>query len=243
MKKLVRGVLQFRRTRLESYRREFAHLALGQKPDSLFIACGDSRVVPNTFASCDPGDLFVVRNVGNIVTPAEGPDGRFLESSEAAAIQFALGTLGVRDIIVCGHSSCGAMNTLRRERDEPGSCDCSSVSHWLQYARPLLTCKVGPELEGMSPKLSEVDALSQRNVLLQIEHLKTHGIVRARLAEGILRIHAWWFDLQNADVHVYDVREKAFRLLDETSAAAVLEEGGIQGVSYADRFFLGATST
>src|SRR6185503_9590880 len=112
MRKLIEGIVAFRRGLRPGYRETFARLALGQKPDCLFIACSDSRVVPNLFASTEPGDLFVVRNVGNLVPPS-GPAGITIgDAAEAAAIEYAVGTLGVRDIVVCGHSSCGAMRTL-----------------------------------------------------------------------------------------------------------------------------------
>src|SRR5260221_6050909 len=109
MKKLVKGIIDFRRKGLPGYREKFGHLALGQSPDTLFIACSDSRVVPNTFASADPGDLFVIRNVGNLIAPADPSGLSPSDESEGAAIEFAVLTLGVRDIIVCGHSECGAM--------------------------------------------------------------------------------------------------------------------------------------
>src|ERR1044071_2187850 len=106
MKKLIQGIMEFRRTRRQSMRETFAKLALGQNPDCLFIACSDSRVAANVFASTDPGDLFVVRNLGNIMPPF--PDG----GSTVAALQFALERLEVCHIIVCGHSDCGAMHAL-----------------------------------------------------------------------------------------------------------------------------------
>src|SRR5687768_8428317 len=116
MKKLIQGIVEFRRNMRTGYREVFAKLALGQAPDALLVACSDSRVVPNLFASADPGDLFVIRNVGNFVPP--GGDGRSRnDSSEAAAIEFALSKLQVADIIVCGHSECGAMQALLAGRD------------------------------------------------------------------------------------------------------------------------------
>src|ERR1700684_476586 len=112
MRKLVKGIVEFRQKRLPSYREKFARLALGQSPDTLFIACSDSRVVPNLFASSDPGDLFVIRNVGNLI-PICGEEGHsHSDESEAAAIEFALLNLPVAEIIVCGHSECGAMHSL-----------------------------------------------------------------------------------------------------------------------------------
>src|SRR6266849_3687264 len=118
MRKLVQGIVEFRRSRRPDYAETFSRLALRQKPDALYIACSDSRVAINVFASTEPGDLFVVRNPGNIVSPA-APDGLSVgDESEAAAIEFAVGQLEVRDIIVCGHSSCGAMSALLRGRED-----------------------------------------------------------------------------------------------------------------------------
>src|SRR5437762_13780632 len=125
MRKLLQGIVDFRNRVRPVARETFARLALGQKPDVLFIACSDSRVAINVFASTEPGDLFVVRNPGNIVSPA-APDGLSVgDESDAAAIEFAVGLLEVRDIIVCGHSSCGAMSGLLQGREsEIGRASC-----------------------------------------------------------------------------------------------------------------------
>src|SRR5436305_14266568 len=109
MRKLVRGIVDFSNRVRPTARQNLAGLALGQNPDALFIACSDSRVAVNVFASTEPGDLFVVRNPGNIVSPAAADGLSVADDSEAAAIEFAVLQLAGRDIIVCGHSSCGAM--------------------------------------------------------------------------------------------------------------------------------------
>src|SRR6266478_4438632 len=112
MRKLVRGIVDFRNRVRPIARATFARLALGQKPDVLFIACSDSRVAVNVFASTEPGDLFVIRNPGNLIAPC-GKDGRSVnDDAEAAAIEFATLVLNVADVIVCGHSECGAMRML-----------------------------------------------------------------------------------------------------------------------------------
>src|SRR3984885_10816693 len=119
MKKLVNGIVEFRKNLLPEYRQKFAKLAVEQKPDALFICCSDSRVAPNVFASTNPGDLFVIRNVGNIIPPCAGSDGHSVaDESEAAAIEFAIKNLNVSDIIVCGHSECGAMQALIKGREK-----------------------------------------------------------------------------------------------------------------------------
>src|SRR5260370_42473558 len=106
MKKLIKGIMEFRSARREAVRETFGRLALGQNPDCLFIACSDSRVAANVFASTDPGDLFVVRNLGNIMPPF--PD----RGSAVAALEVALESLQVKHIVVCGHSDCGAMREV-----------------------------------------------------------------------------------------------------------------------------------
>lgn len=130
MKKLIKGIVDFRTKLQPSYKETFARLALGQSPDALFIGCSDSRVAVNVFASTDPGDLFVVRNVGNLVPPC-GSDGQSTaDESEAAAIEFALDTLNVSYIIICGHSECGAMQALANGRSKVKS---QNLRSWLRH--------------------------------------------------------------------------------------------------------------
>src|SRR5256712_990046 len=131
MRKLVQGIVDFRRKRRPDYAETFSRLALRQKPDALYISCSDSRVQANVFASTEPGDLFVVRNPGNLVSPA-GPDGRSVaDESEAAAIEFGLDVLEVRDIIVCGHSGCGVMAALEHGRE---NVRWPHLRSWMRHA-------------------------------------------------------------------------------------------------------------
>src|SRR3954469_3384388 len=131
MRKLVQGIVDFRNRVRPVARETFARLALGQSPDALFIACSDSRVAVNVFASTEPGDLFVVRNPGNIVSPAAADGLSVADDSEAAAIEFAVLQLPVKDIIVCGHSSCGAIAPLVRGRQ---SVSAPPLRSWLRHA-------------------------------------------------------------------------------------------------------------
>ncbi len=211
MKKLLRGIAEFRKTRRPEYAETFARLALGQKPDALFLACSDSRVVPNLFASTEPGDLFVVRNVGNMIAPC-GDDGRSTgDDSEAAAIEFAIGTLGVADVIICGHSKCGAMHALYSGNPMP---DAPHVERWLRHGRAALDRLNDDGL--LSPDLPPHDRLSQLNVLVQLEHLRTYPVVRRALAEGRIRLHAWWFDIERVDVRAFDADKRVYVLLGES---------------------------
>jgi carbonic anhydrase len=194
MKKLLDGIRDFHARVRPDYRERFAHLALGQAPDCLFVACSDSRVVPNLFASTDPGDLFVVRNVGNVVPPDSAGAADRGYGSAGAAVEFAIGRLGVRDIVVCGHSSCGAMAAALG--DPPP--DAPHLSRWLRQVRPSRD-RLAHE-QGIDPDLPDADRLSQAHVLQQVEHLRSYRVVRRRLDDGAIRLHAWWFDLAAAQV-------------------------------------------
>jgi len=218
MKKLIQGIVDFRRNVRPGYREVFAKLALGQAPDALLIACSDSRVVPNLFASADPGDLFVIRNIGNLV-PLAGDDGRsWNDSSEAAAIEFALSKLQVTDIIICGHSECGAMQVLLTGRD---TVEPFHLRSWLRHG--------GEALEDFSrnqapdTSLAPHNQLSQLNVLRQIGHLKSYPLVRERVEAEQLRLHGWWFELKNADVYAYEDDVGRFVLIDDKEAERLLK--------------------
>lgn len=215
MKKLIQGIVDFRKNLTEESRNLFAKLALGQKPDALFIACSDSRVVPNLFASTNPGDLFVLRNIGNLIPPASSS---LQDSSAAAIIEFSLSSLSVADIIVCGHSECGAMQALARGID---SSSCPHLGCWLKHGEESLN-KVRRGFT-INPSLSEHNQISQVNVLQQIEHIKSYPSVRDRLEKKELRIHGWWFDIARADVYCYEKDLNQFILIDEQEAKIILE--------------------
>jgi carbonic anhydrase len=217
MKKLLQGIVEFRRNALPGYREKFARLALGQSPDALLIACSDSRVVPNIFASADPGDLFVVRNVGNLIAPAAADGHSRKDASDVAAIEFAVQHLNVADVIVCGHSECGAMQALLQGRH---SLEPFHLRYWLRHADDAVTRL--ERAEAPDPTLAPHNQLSQLNVLTQLRHLCTYPFIRDRVDSGRLRLHAWWFELQTADVYAYDESVKRFVIIDEPHAAALL---------------------
>lgn len=216
MKKLIQGIVDFRQGLTEESRALFAKLALGQKPDSLFIGCCDSRVVPNLFASTNPGDLFVVRNIGNLMPPAGAVS---QDTSAPAALEFAIFSLQVADIIVCGHSECGAMQTLANGLDN--STCCPNIHAWLKHGEAALE-KVNQGLV-ITPHLSRHNQISQANVLQQVEHIKSYPFVRERLENHTLRIHGWWFDIAHADVYCYETSLHQFVLIDEQEGRAILE--------------------
>ena len=216
MKKLIEGILDFRRKLLVDYREKYAHLALGQYPDTLFIACSDSRVVPNLFASTNPGDLFVIRNVGNLVPPIEPAtrDG----FAEAAAIEFALTNLPISEIVVCGHSECAAMKVVL---EGEGKVQSANLKTWLKNCDVLLGLEKGALVT--PPNLAPQNVLSQLNVLHQIKHLKTYPLIQEKLKSSQLNIHGWYFDIATGDVYSYEEQFNQFVLMDEKEAERVLK--------------------
>jgi carbonic anhydrase len=220
VRKLVEGIIEFRRNVQKDYRDAFGGLAAGnQTPDTLFIACSDSRVVPNTFASTNPGDLFVLRNVGNIVPPCGKHGMSSSDESEAAALEFSIENLNVADVVVCGHSECGAMRALISDRQR---VPLPNLKSWLRHSdEALVRLKNGGPLDNLWP---EHNQLSQLNVLLQMEHIKSYPMVKKRIAEGKLAVHGWWFDIAKAEVYVYEDSERRFVLIDEEQAERMLAQ-------------------
>jgi len=217
MKKLIQGIVDFRQTLTDESRALFAKLALGQKPDTLFIACSDSRVVPNLFASTNPGDLFVLRNIGNLVPPVSCVD----DASVSAALEFSIFSLNISDIVICGHSECGAMIGISKGID---SLSCPHLECWLKHGQEALNkVKNGVILD---PSLSEHNQVSQANVLLQMEHVASYPFVRERLEKKQLRLHGWWFDIAHANVYCYEQSANRFILIDEKEAKLILDRLG-----------------
>ncbi|MBI2711719.1 MAG: carbonic anhydrase [Bdellovibrio sp.] len=215
MKKLLNGIVEFRKNTQPEYREKFAKLALGQSPDTLFVACSDSRVVPNVFASTDPGDLFVVRNVGNLI-PLCGEGGHSTaDESEAAALEFALLKLDVSHIVICGHSECGAMHAIHHGREKVGPPNLRS---WLRHGDSRKKVDLINSL-GLDP----VNFRSQTNVLEQLEHLKSYPFLAERIAQNRTKVHGWWFELKTANVYAYEEAEKRFILIDEEEAQRIRE--------------------
>lgn len=205
MKKLINGILHFRETRRDALTDTFAKLALGQKPDALFIACSDSRMAVNVFASSDPGDLFVLRNVGNLAPPFGHPGG----TGTAAAVDYAVDILRVRDIIVCGHSDCGAIAALCRGRD---ALPEGPLKEWLD---------VGAGGKALDSDPAEA---SRRNVLLQLEHLRGYASVARAIEERDLRLHGMWFDIRHVDVLYFDDAAGEWSVLDRAEGERILAQ-------------------
>jgi carbonic anhydrase len=244
MKKLLHGILNFRNNISDERREHFARLAQGQSPDALLIACSDSRVAPNVFASTDPGDVFVTRNVGNIVPPyVEGPA---FHAAVMAGVEFAVSVLKVSDVVVCGHSGCGAMIALHGGLDQVAS---PGIRAWLTHASPAAERLMDAALESIplerrhdgalvsqlgrhwwnfrgNQGLTPVDRLSQISVLVQLEHLLTIPLLREAVEANRIRLHGWWFDIGNAELSAWDLEANQFAPLDEPHVRRVLARIG-----------------
>jgi carbonic anhydrase len=195
--RILKGLSRFQKRVYPKHRDLFQKLALGQRPEALFITCADSRIDPSMLMQTKPGELFICRVIGNIVPPYPDAIG-----GVSATIEYAVGVLGVPDVIVCGHTDCGVMKgVLNPEPLEP----LASVSAWLHYAEPARQA-VGQTHTGSQVLL----AVTERNIVEQLGNLRTHPSVKARLEQGDLRLHGWLYDLGEGTVAAYDAEREAF---------------------------------
>src|SRR5688572_13602836 len=190
MEKLIQGLHHFQTNIFSSHRQLFERLAREQKPETLFITCSDSRINPNLVTQTDPGELFILRNAGNIVPRADVAPG-----GEAATIEYAVAALGVKDIILCGHSHCGAMIGLLQPETV---AHLPLVTAWLSHAEATRRIVVEHyrHLEGSALLTAAVE----ENVLVQLENLRTHPAVESALARGELSLHGWVYKFETGEV-------------------------------------------
>lgn len=201
--RLSDGVRTFRTTEFPKRQQQFAELATGQAPHTLFITCSDSRIDPSLITQSEPGEIFVIRNAGNLVPAhAEEPAG-----GEAATLEYAVVALGVRDIVVCGHSHCGAMAGLLA----PASLqNLPGVASWLRHAEPTR------ERVQAAPHATEGRDAVRVNVAVQIEHLRSYAFVREAEAEGKLALHGWVYVFESGEILQLQADGTFSPLLDPT---------------------------
>ncbi|MFC7308405.1 bifunctional SulP family inorganic anion transporter/carbonic anhydrase [Streptomyces monticola] len=215
-RQLADGISSFQRNTAPHVRGELARLAReGQRPSQLFLTCADSRLVTSMITSSGPGDLFVVRNVGNLV-PLPGAESG--DDSVAAAIEYAVEVLQVESITVCGHSGCGAMQALLNSPPEGGQ---TPLRRWLRHGRPSLERMADEQhawarISGRAPA-DAVEQLCLTNVVQQLEHLRAHDSVRRGIAEGRLALHGMYFHVGEAQAYLLADAE---RLFDRVAPAA-----------------------
>jgi carbonic anhydrase len=207
MEKLVQGLHAFKTSVFRSQQELFERLAHGQSPETLFITCSDSRILPNLITQTAPGDLFILRNAGNIVPPHGAGDG-----GEAATIEYAVVALGVKDIIICGHSHCGAMKGLLHPETIEGM---PTVMAWLSHADA--TRRIIAENYLLLEEGARLTATVEENVLVQLENLRTLPAVAARLAKGDLRLHGWVYEFETGQVFAYDPTDGQFQPVDQVA--------------------------
>jgi carbonic anhydrase len=177
-----------------------------QKPRILWIGCCDSRVVPSQITQADPGELFEVRNIANCVPPAWADD-----EAVGAAVEYALGHLGVDDIVVCGHSGCGGIHALA----EPIPPDEEAhLGRWVEYTRPAHQLVAAAGIEGEA----RIPATIKAHILFQLDNLMTYEIVAKGVAEGRIGIHGWLYDMERGELQAYDPALGGWRGLLETQA-------------------------
>lgn len=196
MQPLIDHARSFRK-QSEDRPEEFARLAEGQSPQVLFITCSDSRVVPALITGARPGELFELRTAGNIVPPHTSAQ----PTSEAATIEYAVEVLGVADIVVCGHSHCGAVGALVRGDDLTA---VPAVRDWLAHSTPR------PEGAVEDPTVTEA---VQSHILTQLLRLRSYPGVARRLTSGQLRLHGWFYEVHTGSVLAHDVHADAFEEL------------------------------
>lgn len=210
MKNLVDGYLRFKKEVFPRDRERFGELANGQHPQALFITCADSRIVPSLLTQSRPGDLFVCRTVGNQIPPYGSGD-----HSVASSVEYAVCALQVPNIIVCGHSDCGAMKAILHPEKVVG---LPSTARWLRNAdaaRAVVHDSYQDLTEGLL-----VHLLGEENVLAQIENLKTHPSVASRLARGELQIHGWFYQIHSGEITSFDAKTGTFKPLGHRPVSA-----------------------
>lgn len=196
-KKLLHGVSDFYTKCTANRKLLFERLAKKQNPHTFFITCADSRIVPSLITATDLGELFILRNVGNVVPPYV-PE-HYL-CGEAAALEFALLHLDITDLIICGHSNCGAIHACCKADTLPKA---AALSQWIEAIRTSLD----------HVKYENVDDLAKLHVLQQLKNLRTYPIIQQRIKDGTLKLHAWFFDIAKALIYVGNEKNHTFHNL------------------------------
>lgn len=213
MEKLVRGLHILQTTHFSQHQDLFTQLSKGQSPETLLITCSDSRIMPGLLTQSKPGDLFVLRNAGNIVPPYGASNG-----GEGATIEYAVDALNVRHIIVMGHSLCGALKGLMQPEDLQA---LPLVAEWLKHAEATRRVRLENYPEYQDNEL--LNAAIKGNVLVQLDNLRTYPAVAARLAKGNLILHALVYQIEQGQILAYDSDCLRFVPLTADYAGAIVE--------------------
>jgi carbonic anhydrase len=204
MKSLFDGVKEFSKNDFEKNKKLFQKLGTSQKPHTLFIGCSDSRVVPDLITKSLPGDLFVIRNVANIV-PYYRASSEYL--STTSAIEYAIIVLNVENIVVCGHSNCGGCKALFLEEAELE--EIPHTKKWLELAKNA-RIKAESLIKDFDSKDNIEWLVEQENIVEQMNHLLTYPIVEDRYSKGLINIYGWYYEIGTGVVYNYNFKEKVF---------------------------------
>ncbi|QDV40259.1 Carbonic anhydrase [Stieleria neptunia] len=206
MQKLVDGIHRFQRELFSQDQQLFETLVEGQSPLALFVTCSDSRIDPSRLTQTRPGELFIQRTAGNIVPPYGSVHG-----GEAATIEYAVSVLKVRDIVICGHSHCGAMAGLL----DPESIEkLPAVKAYLEHAEATRRI-VEENYNHLTDPEKRLTLTVEENVLVQLESLRTHPSVAAAIGRGQLKLHGWVYKFETGEVFAYDPDEAQFKPLQD----------------------------
>ena len=211
MQKLIDGVHYFQNVGFRQQQELFERLAGGQNPEACFITCSDSRIDPNLITNAKPGQLFIVRNAGNVI-PCYGTQ----NNGELAAVEFAVAVLGVKDIIVCGHTHCGAMKGVLN----PDSlASLPTLKSWLSHCDS--TAEIIKDHYSHLAGEELYTATAEENVLVQLEHLRTLPIIASRASRGLINLHGWMYKFETGEVFVYDSVVGQFAKLGEDNGLGI----------------------
>ncbi len=208
MENIFEGTLKFKREDFEAHRQLFESLGRLQKPHTLFIGCSDSRLVPNLITKSQPGELFIVRNIANIV-PMYRASEEYLATT--SAIEFAVLVLGVKKIVICGHSNCGGCAALYLPPESLK--DTPHTAKWLELAKPVKN-EVLSRLDNSDDLAAREWMTEQLNIVLQLKHLLTYPFVAEKVASGELTIHGWHYIIPTGEVYNYNSEIELFELIE-----------------------------
>lgn len=221
MQQLVQGIHHFQNIGFRERAELFSRLQDAQHPEACLITCADSRIVPNLITNSEPGDLFIVRNVGNIV-PCYGTS----NNGELAAVEYSVVELGIQDIIVCGHTGCGAMKAMVGMLTAEAPARTPSVANWLRHADA--TLEIVREHYRHLHGQSLYNAAAEENVLVQLEHLRTLPVVASRISSGRVRLHGWMYKIESGEVFHYDSEAGQFLKFGDAGVAGGDRVGGLR---------------
>ena len=211
MQKLVEGIHRFQSESFSQDQKLFETLADGQNPLALFITCSDSRIDPNLLTQTKPGELFIQRTAGNIVPPYGS-----VFAGEACTIEYAVMALRIKDIVICGHSHCGAMSgLLAPEAIE----EMPAVKEYLKHAEATRRI-VNENYKHLTDEAKRLTLTVEENVLVQLENLRTHPSVAAAVGRGDLKLHGWVYKFETGEVFAYNPEKNAFLPIEDVPTPA-----------------------